>query len=110
MIRSMTGGVGYGPVVQSPSNSRSLPGFLEEKPKDIFDSGNFKKVPLLTGVTRDETANGIHLENIEQTFKSATSFLNSIASTVQLGGLVQNLVGTLLPGLSEFFIFYKSFG
>lgn len=97
----MTGNVGYGPVVEQPANERSLPGFLEENPQEVIKNGTFKKVPLLTGVTRDETANGILLKDIENIFKSATGFLNAIASTVQLDGLVGNLVGGLLPGVGK---------
>lgn len=102
VVRSMTGGVGYGPVVEIPAKGRSLPGFIEEHPRDVFNNGTFKKVPLLTGVTRDETANGLDLKNIEKAFASATDFLNTIASSLQIDGLVTNLVDVLLPGLSTF--------
>lgn len=103
MIRAMSGGVGYAPVVESPSKQRALPGFIEDNPKEVIDNGTFKKVPLLTGVTRDETANGIDLKNIEKVFASATQFLNSIASSLKIGGLVTDIVDGLLPGLSKKF-------
>lgn len=95
----MTGSVGYGPVVETPANGRALPGFIEEHPRDVFNNGTFKKVPLLTGVTRDETANALNLKDIEKIFTSATEFLNSVATSLQIDGLVGNLVDVLLPGL-----------
>lgn len=100
MIRSMSGNVGFGPVVDMPSADRALPGFIEEHPKHVFDNGTFKKVPLLTGVTRDETASGLNVKEIEKIFASATDYLKSVASTLQLDGLTSNVVNVLLPGLS----------
>lgn len=96
----MTGGVGYGPVVETPAKERSLPGFIEEHPRIVFNNGTFKKVPLLTGVTRDETANGLNVKEIEKIFSSATEFLNLVANSLRVDGLVGNLVDVLLPGLS----------
>lgn len=95
----MTGSVGYGPVVETPASGRALPGFIEEHPRDVFNNGTFKKVPLLTGVTRDETANVLNLKDIEKVFTSPTEFLNSVATSLQIDGLVGNLVDVLLPGL-----------
>lgn len=99
VVRSMTGSVGYGPVVESPAKGRSLPGFIEENPREVFNNGTFKKVPLLTGVLRDETASGFNLNDIEKTFTSATEFLKSVATSLRIDGLVANLVDVLLPGL-----------
>lgn len=105
----MSGGAGYEPVIESSSQQRALPGFLEENPKEVINNGTFKKVPLLTGVTRDETANAIPLKDIQKVFSSSTKFLNYLASSLQIDGLVHGLLGTttgLLPGLSIFFFFF----
>lgn len=101
IVRSMTGSTGYGPVVESPAKERSLPSFIEEHPRDVFNNGTFKKVPLLTGVTRDETANGINVKEIEKIFTSATEFLGSVAMSLKVDGLIGNLADVLLPGLSR---------
>lgn len=101
IVRSMTGSAGYGPAVESPAKERSLPGFIEEHPRDVFNNGTFKKVPLLTGVTRDETANGINVKEIEKIFTSATEFLGSVATSLKVDGLIGNLADVLLPGLSR---------
>lgn len=95
----MAGSAGYAPVVEGPPDGRSLPGFLDENPKDVFKNGTFKKVPLLTGVTKHETANGIPLKEIEKIFSSATGFLNSLSSSLKLDGVLGNVAGGLLPGV-----------
>lgn len=59
MIKSLTGNVGTGPVVEGTDDKRGLPGFLTEDPEITIKNGTFKKVPLLTGVTKHETANGL---------------------------------------------------
>lgn len=59
-------------------------------------------VPLLTGVTRDETANAIDIKNIEKTFKTTTKFLDSVANSVRKSGMgieIGQMVGKLLPGV-----------
>lgn len=97
----MTGSVGYGPSVERPADGRSLPGFLEENPQEVMKNGTFKKVPLLTGVTKDETANGFLIKDIEKIFSSTTAFLNSLTSTLPLNGVLGNLTGSLLPGVGK---------
>lgn len=98
MVESMTGNVGYAPVVEGSADRRSLPRFLEEDPKDTMSDGTFKKVPLLTGVTKDETANGIDLKDIQNIFSSVNDFLKSLIS-LPLNKAMNNLSGTLLPGI-----------
>lgn len=95
----MSGNAGYEPSLEIPSEQRSLPGFLEEDPRDVLRNGTFKKIPLLIGVTRDETANSIDVKGIEQIFATATKFLESVASTLQATGAIGKVVNTLLPGL-----------
>lgn len=59
MIKSLTGMAGTGPVVEGSDDKRGLPGFLTEDPETTIKNGTFKKIPLLTGVTKHETANGL---------------------------------------------------
>lgn len=105
IVRSMNGNVGYQPLVEGKHNHRSLPGFLEEEPRYVIGNGTFKKVPLLTGTLRDETANAINVNNIEKIFSNATVFLNSIAKSVTKSGLVGSVVGKLLPGIGEMHLY-----
>lgn len=100
IVKSMTGNVGYGPVIERPNDLRSLPGFIEYNPQDIMKNGTFKKVPMLTGVTKDETANGFLLKDIEQVFSSTTEFLNSVATQLALANTLNNLT-KILPGLGK---------
>lgn len=102
-MRSLSGNVGYEPSIETPSEQRSLPGFLEEDPRDVLRNGTFKKIPLLIGVTRDETANVIDVKTIEKIFSTATKFLESVVSTLKATGTIGNVVNTLLPGLGNVF-------
>lgn len=45
-----------GPAVEGEDDLRFLPNFLVGTPMDILKKGDFAKVPLLTGVTKDETS------------------------------------------------------
>lgn len=100
----MNGNVGYHPSIEGKDNQRSLPGFLQEDPRYVVGNGTFKKVPLLTGVTRDETANAIDINNIEKIFSTSTKFLDSMANSLKKSGLgmnIGNVVGKLLPGVGK---------
>lgn len=97
----MNGNIGYQPTMEGKEDHRSLPGFLEEEPRYVVGNGTFKKVPLLTGVTRDETANAIDIKNIEKLFTSTTKFLDSVANSLKKSGSLGNVVNTLLPGVGK---------
>lgn len=99
IIKSMTGSVGFGPVIEGLNDERSLPRFLEEDPKEVVENGKFKKVPLLTGVTKDETSNGIILKDIENLFSSVSSFLNSLTASLPVNKAMSDAVAGILPGL-----------
>lgn len=101
----MNGNVGYQPIVEGKENHRSLPGFLEENPRYVVGNGTFKKVPLLTGVTRDETANAISIKSIEKIFTTATKFLDSVANSLKKTGVLGNIVSHLLPGVGKYCCF-----
>lgn len=78
-------------------------GFLQSDPKDVIKNGTFKTVPLLTGVTRDETANAIDVKSIEKTFTTTSKFLESLANSVQKSGLPIDVGGMAgkLPGVGK---------
>lgn len=104
VVRTLNGMVGYQPTIDGNDNERSLPGFLQDDPRNVIKNGTFKRVPLLTGVTRDETANAINIKSIEKTFTSTTKFLDSVATIVQKSGMgidIGQMVGKLLPGIGE---------
>lgn len=104
VVRTMHGMAGYQPTIDGNDNERSLPGFLQDDPRNVIKNGTFKIVPLLTGVTRDETANAINIKSIEKTFASTSKFLDSVANVVQKSGMGINIgqkVGKLLPGVGE---------
>lgn len=104
LVRTMSGMVGYQPLIEGNDNGRSLPGFLQDDPRNVIKNGIFKMVPLLTGVTRDETANAIDVKSIEKTFGTSTKFLDSVANEVRKSGLgieIGQTVGKLLPGVGE---------
>lgn len=101
----MNGNLGYEPSIEGKDDQRSLPRFLEEEPRYVVGNGTFKKVPLLTGVTRDETANSIDIKNIEKIFSTATKFLDSVANSLKKHGL-GNAVNTLLPGFGMHIPFF----
>lgn len=105
VVRTLNGMVGYQPTIEGIDNNRSLPGFLQDDPRNVIKNGTFKIVPLLTGVTRDETANAINIKTIEKTFATTTKFLDSIANSVRKSGMgieIGQTVGKLLPGVGEY--------
>lgn len=50
VVRTMNGLVGYQPTIDGNDNERSLPGFLQDDPRNVIKNGTFKIVPLLTGI------------------------------------------------------------
>lgn len=59
MIKAMSAHLGVAPAIERPDDKRGLPGFMTAYPRDNLKKGEFQTAPLLTGVTKDETANGI---------------------------------------------------
>lgn len=87
MMRAMTGMVGFGPAVGRSFDNRALPMLLDMKPENRVQNGTFKAVPLLTGVTMHETANGFAIQEIETVFRTASEFLGAVSSSLQLDKL-----------------------
>ncbi|XP_055611398.1 pyrethroid hydrolase Ces2a [Uranotaenia lowii] len=104
-VKALTGNVGVSPVVEQKDDGRGLLGIMTEKPEKTMQEGNFPKIPLLIGVTKDETANGIDVKEIEKTFASATMFLQKTSKLVGLDGFLNlnksidllDSLGSVLP-------------
>lgn len=101
MIKAMTGSVGFGPVVERPYDDRGLPSILDGLPEIKFKSGLINKIPLLIGVTKHETANAFTLNNVRDKFSSATEFLRTVSSSLNLEKLFsvsKDLPIIVIPG------------
>lgn len=101
MLRAMTGMATFEPVQEQPPDSRALPGFIDESPQEIIKKGTFNRVPLLTGVIKDETGNGINLDSIKSVWSSANEFLKSLTKILELEKILGDLlnVNQILPGI-----------
>lgn len=98
MIKAMTGMVSFSPNVESKDDQRGLPGIITAKPQESLKKEPENKIPLLIGVTKHETANGIDTNEIAKIFKSGTEFLKATAGTLKLEGLLntpKQLTGVL---------------
>lgn len=90
MMRAMTGMLSFAPSIESTDDDRSLPGLITAKPSEQLRQNDGRmKVPLLIGVTRDETAGGIDTKEINEIFKSGSGFLRATASALRLDGLLR---------------------
>lgn len=56
VLAGITGLLGPAPCIEGSNDGRFLPNFLVESPLDGLQTGKFPNIPLLVGVTRDETA------------------------------------------------------
>lgn len=88
MVRGMNGMAGFGPVVQGRPDGRSLPSVLDERPDEKLKSGKIRRIPLLTGVTKHETAHRLALPEIRSVFHNATDFLGVLTNSLALSGLL----------------------
>lgn len=104
MIKAMTGMVGFGPVVEHTYDDRGLPSVLDGLPEIKIKSGFLKKIPLLTGVTKHETANSFVLNNVREKFSSASEFLKTISGGLNLDKLLsasKDLPKINIPGTGK---------
>lgn len=101
MIKTMTGMVSFSPNIESKDDQRGLPGIITEQPEESLKKEPQDKIPLLIGVTKHETSNGINTNEISKIFKSGTEFLKATAGTLNLEGLLKtpnqlrDVLGTL---------------
>ncbi|XP_071454095.1 carboxylesterase 4A [Hetaerina americana] len=92
------------PVVDGPTDRRFLPTILEETPRKGLEAGTLPKIPLLTGITKDETSNlfsDIQKSNILKKMKEIPGYLDDVflpqlvKSTKGLTNLTTSLTQTL---------------
>ncbi|XP_022226607.2 carboxylesterase 1E [Drosophila obscura] len=108
LVKGLTGSVGFQPHIESPDDGRALPSLIVGEPEQQLKSNNFSGIPLLTGVTKHETANSVTVETIEKVFGSAEQFLGSLGDALnKLTGFlkIDQITGQIakpqLPGLSS---------
>ncbi|KAJ8970930.1 hypothetical protein NQ317_017248 [Molorchus minor] len=101
-MSSLSGGLGSAPVSEGFNDGRSLPGFIEDEPINDLNKENHPKIPLLTGVTRDETKRAIqgHLrKDVQHALNAIPNFVNDVLVKHLRGLLVTNkLINTQLTG------------
>lgn len=90
MMRSMTGMATFNPVLERSYDNRGLPSILDKKPDVKVKAGQFRRIPLLTGVTKHETANGFALNEIESVFSTASNFLGELSKSLQLNMILNS--------------------
>lgn len=54
-VSGLSGLLGTAPVAEGKYDGRALPSLIEEQPLSEMSLGKLPKIPLLTGITRDET-------------------------------------------------------
>lgn len=58
-MSGLSGGLGTAPVSEGYNDGRSLPGLVEDEPINDLNNAKNPKIPLLTGITRDETKRAV---------------------------------------------------
>jgi len=108
LVKGLTGSVGFQPHVESEDDRRALPSLIIGEPEQQLRSGNFTGIPLLTGVTKHETANSVSVDTLNKVFGSAEKFLGSLNDALhQLTGFLRidqltgNIAKPVLPGLTS---------
>lgn len=88
MVKAMNGMLSFSPNIENKDDKRGLPGMITSTPEESLKAEPDKKIPLLIGVTKHETANGINTNEISRIFKSGTEFLKATAGTLKLQNLL----------------------
>ncbi|XP_039501811.1 carboxylesterase 1E [Drosophila santomea] len=108
LVKGLTGNVGFQPHIESEDDGRALPSLIVGEPEQQLRSSNFSGIPLLTGVTKHETANSVTVETIENVFGSAEKFLgslsdslNKLTSFLKIDKLTGQIAKPELPGLTS---------
>lgn len=89
MVKSMNGLLSFSPNIELKDDQRSLPGIITSKPEESLEREPDRRIPLLIGVTKHETASGIDASEIVRIFKTGSAFLKSAAKTLQLGNVLK---------------------
>ncbi|XP_018796591.1 PREDICTED: carboxylesterase 5A-like [Bactrocera latifrons] len=108
IVKGLSGSVGFIPHIEDKNDGRGLPSLIVDEPEQQLRSGGFTPIPLLTGVTKHETANAVGIGTLNRIFGSAQQFLNSLSATLkELSGFLRidkvtgEILQPVLPGLTE---------
>ncbi|EDW63863.1 liver carboxylesterase 1 [Drosophila virilis] len=108
LVKGLTGNTGFQPHIEAEDDYRSLPSLLIGEPEQQLRSGNYTGIPLLTGVTKHETANSVTVDTLNKVYGSVEQFLGSLQGALkQLTGFlrIDKLTGDIakpvLPGLTN---------
>ncbi|XP_014087308.2 carboxylesterase 1D [Bactrocera oleae] len=108
IVKGLAGSVGFTPHIEDKNDGRGLPSLIVDEPEQQLRSGSFTPIPLLTGVTKHETANAVGIGTLNRIFGSAQKFLNSLSGTLKdLSGFLRidkvtgEILQPVLPGLAE---------
>lgn len=101
MVKAMSGMVGTAPNIEIKDDDRGLPGMLTDKPDTTLKIEPQKKIPLLIGTCKDETAGGIDQAEIKKIFRDFNEFLKVSVKTVKVKGLLVNTTSNLMSSLGK---------
>lgn len=88
MIKAMSGMLTFSPNIEDEDDDRGLPGLIIEKPEDSLRNEPKRKIPMLIGTTKHETANAIDQDEINEVFRSATEFLKISAKSLKINSIL----------------------
>ncbi|KAF7273676.1 hypothetical protein GWI33_013623 [Rhynchophorus ferrugineus] len=106
-VSGMNGRLGASPVMEGRDDGRSLPGFVVQDPIEAAYARSNPRIPLLTGVTKDETKRAVHgpfKKVIVKGLSSIPDFLTQVLAKELRNNIVLNqLVGKegLLANISR---------
>jgi len=88
IVKSMSGLVGTSPNIETKDDDRGLPGIITESPKESMKKEPERKIPILIGSTKHETANIMNPKEVTKIFGSASNFLKLSMNTLKLNDLL----------------------
>ncbi|XP_037961186.1 carboxylesterase 1E [Teleopsis dalmanni] len=108
LIKGLSASVGFQPHIEDGDDRRGLPALIVGAPEEQLRSGNFTPLPLLTGVTKHETANAFTLDVVNKVFGSAEKLLSTLpdvlkdlTSFLRIDAITGNILKPQLPGLAS---------
>lgn len=100
-LRGATGMAGFSPTFEAADDYRSLPGLVTFNPATQLDQGNFPAVPVLAGVSKDETAWLFTDEMLSTISQSPEAFLRSIQAALTITNVASALQDVSLKNSSS---------
>lgn len=80
-VTGLNGMLGAAPNAEGRFDGRSLPAAIEQPPMDDMTQGNIPKIPILTGITRDETKRAVESQyqsEIIEKLKGIPNFMDQV--------------------------------